>query len=66
MSGCDYSGDFLFAGIVPGVPDVWVLQAEDGGPIVPAVLESGAGVASVEANTIYAELGARRRPPTAA
>jgi hypothetical protein len=57
VSGCDYTGDFLFAGAVPGVPAVWALQAPNGGPIVPAIVE-GDTAEVIAANTIYAELGA--------
>lgn len=57
VAGCDYSGDFLFAGAVPGVPDIWILEADGGGPIVPVPLDGDVN-AIVEENTIYAELGA--------
>lgn len=58
VSGCDYSGDFLFSGTVPGVPEIWVLEGPDGGPVVPVSLEGDDPAAIVADSTIYAELGA--------
>lgn len=54
LSGCDYSGDFLFAGAVPGLSDIYVLTSEDGGPLVPVDITS---FDAVGPNTIYAEVG---------
>lgn len=54
LAGCDYSGDFLFPGVVEGLEDVRVLTDEDGGLIVPADIVSQD---DIRANTIYAEVG---------
>ncbi len=48
-AGCDYSGDWLFAGAVEGVPGVAHL-----GDVVPAVVESGD---DLDAAVIYGEVG---------
>lgn len=54
LVGCDYSGDFLFAGVVEGVDDVGVLTNKNGETLVPADVTDAD---SVRANTIYAEIG---------
>jgi len=54
LTGCDYSGDWLFGGSTPGLPDVYELQAEGGGLFVPADITT---VEELQAATIYGELG---------
>jgi hypothetical protein len=53
LASCDYSGDFLFAG--ESLDDIWILEAEGGGDIVPATITT---VDELRAATIYAEVGA--------
>jgi len=48
-AACDYTGDWLFAGAVEGVPGVLHL-----GEIVPADIESPA---DIDANAVYGEVG---------
>jgi hypothetical protein len=55
LAGCDYSGDWLFGALAPGVDDVYQLFPADGSEhFVPAVIESEA---DIEANTVYGEVG---------
>lgn len=49
LAGCDYSGDWLFAGAVDGIPGVIDL-----GEVVPADVESRS---DLEASTIYGQVG---------
>lgn len=53
LAGCDYSGDFLFP-LAGEIDDVVVLTGPDGGPVVPAVIESQEDIL---ANIIYSEVG---------
>ncbi len=52
--GCDYTGDWLFAGEVQGVPGVWHLEDEEGRLVVPRVVQT---FEELQAATIYAEVG---------
>ena len=52
--GCDYTGDFLFAGPIDNVPAVIEITAEDGGAIEVATVMNAD---EVKAATIYAEVG---------
>lgn len=54
VGGCDYTGDWLFAGAVPGIPGIYVLEGAGGGPIVPVNINTRA---QVDQNAIYAEIG---------
>jgi hypothetical protein len=54
LSGCDFSGDFLFPGLIDGVPPVYVLTQEDGSLFEPVDITS---IDDVRANTLYAEVG---------
>ncbi len=53
LASCDYSGDFLFGRPVDGLPDIYHITAEDGGPLVPADIET---YEDLQAATIYGEL----------
>ena len=54
-SGCDYSGDFLFPGVVDNVPGVLIIPTEDGGSVhEPAIITN---YELVQESTIYFELG---------
>jgi len=54
LSACDYSGDFLFAGAIEGVPGVAVIPNADGERLhTPAVITN---YAAIQENTIYLEL----------
>lgn len=55
VTGCDYSGDFLFAQPVEGLDDIWVLTAENGDLLTPATVTT---IDEIRAATIYAEVGA--------
>ncbi len=55
VTGCDYSGDFLFAQPVEGLDDIFVLTAENGDLLVPATVTT---IDEIRAATIYAEVGA--------
>ena len=39
-TGCDYTGDWLFAGEVEGVPGVWHLEDQEQRLIEPRIIES--------------------------
>lgn len=55
LSACDYSGDFLFAGAVEGVPGVLVIPNADGERLhTPALVNN---YEAIQENTIYFELG---------
>jgi hypothetical protein len=53
LAGCDYEGDWLFP-LTGEIDDVYILTGADGGPIVPADVETPEDIL---ANTIYAEVG---------
>lgn len=55
LSGCDYSGDWLFNGPIDGLPPVYQITSPDGGPIVPADIDT---IEDIQANTIYGEVAA--------
>ena len=52
--GCDYTGDFLFAGEVENLPGIQHLENEDGSPLVPIDAET---LEELQAGTIYGEIG---------
>jgi hypothetical protein len=53
LSGCDYSGQWLFP-LSGEIDDVYILTNADGGPLVPVDIETPDDIL---ANTIYAEVG---------
>jgi hypothetical protein len=53
-AGCDYTGDWLFAGALEDIPGVWVLEDRDSREVVPRVVASPAEIADA---VIYAEIG---------
>ncbi|MFT4628012.1 MAG: hypothetical protein ACI8PZ_006706 [Myxococcota bacterium] len=53
-SGCDYTGDWLFAGEVEGLPGVWHMEDQDQRLIVPRVVTT---YEELQDATIYAEVG---------
>ena len=53
-TGCDYTGDWLFAGEVEGVPGVWHLEDQEQRLIEPRIIES---YEELQEATIYAEVG---------
>jgi hypothetical protein len=54
LTGCDYSGDWLFAGVVDDVPGVWHLEDQDTYLITPRVITN---LQELEEATIYGEIG---------
>lgn len=52
--GCDIAPDFLYGGAIEGVPSVIHIEAEGGGPLVPAAITN---TDEGRAATIYAEVG---------
>lgn len=56
LGACDYTGDWLFAGFVEGIPGVYHIYAEDGGQyLTPIPRDSSAD--EIEAATMYLEIG---------
>lgn len=53
--GCDYTGDWLFAGAVEGVPGVMHINAEDGSEVLIPLLATSSD--EIFAGTIYGEIG---------
>lgn len=55
LTACDYTGDWLFGQLVPGVDDVYHLYPSDGSDaFVPVVV---ATIDDIDANVVYAEVG---------
>lgn len=55
LSGCDYSGDWLFGQPIEGLPAVYNITGPDGGPIVPATVSN---LDEIGEATIYGEVAA--------